>query len=79
MHDPSYEHSTRRTPRSSVDRRAISLVGDLLLKGVWLERRLTRTLTPRSLAHEASSLRAPPGRGVLTGVMRYGPVRKEGT
>jgi hypothetical protein len=78
MHDPNYEHSTRLSSRSGVDRRAISLVGDLLLTGIWLERRITRTLSPRSVTHEASSLRAPPGRTVLTGTMQFSPIRSEG-
>jgi hypothetical protein len=77
MHDPNYEQSTRLASRSGMDRRAIGLVGDLLLKGVQLERRLTRTLTPRSSSREASSLRAPPRQAVLTGVKQFGPVRKE--
>jgi hypothetical protein len=77
MHDPNYEHSTRLSSRSDVDRRAISLVGNLLLTGMWLERRITRTLTPRSAAHETSSLRAPPGPTVLSGIMRLSPIRSE--
>jgi hypothetical protein len=78
MHDPNYEHSTRLSSRSGLDRRAISLVGGLLLTGARLERRLTTLLTPRRVTREASSLRAPPGRTLLTGVMQFSPVRGEG-
>jgi hypothetical protein len=78
MHDPNFESSTRLSTRSAVDRRAISLVGDLLLTGVWLERRLTRTLTPRRASRELPSMGAPPGRTVVRGVMRLSPARREG-
>jgi len=78
MHDPNYEHSTRLTSRSVGDRRAIRLAGDLLLSGVWLERRLIRALTPRRVTHGSSSFRAPAGRRVQTGVMQFSPLRREG-
>jgi hypothetical protein len=76
MYVPNFEHSTRLAPRSSLDRRAIGLVGDLLLIGVWMERRFTKALTPRHDTQEASSLRVPPGIAVLRGVMQLAPLRR---
>ena len=75
MHDPNYEHASHRGPRSAVDRHAINLVGGLLVRGVRLERRLTRTLTPRRASNEATPLRAPPGANALTGVLHLRPLR----
>ncbi len=79
MHDPNYEVSTHRGPRSAVDRHAINLVGNLLLTGVWLEHRLTRTLTPSGAARESSALRAPPDRTVITGASQFKPLRRAGS
>jgi hypothetical protein len=36
-----------RTPRSEIDRRAIGVVGQLLLAGIWLESQLKNAPRPR--------------------------------
>jgi hypothetical protein len=70
--------SVGRSTQSELDRRAIHVVGHLLMTGIWLEHQLRNTPTPwRGLVERSGWVRSQQGKSHSVDLQLTQPTRKQ--